>query len=125
MGEGFFDNGDSAGPVLLQHFIWFLGHPGTWITLLVWVLCLAGAIKLGRLIKRHGGSGWYAAFIAALLSFLIAYGYALKQAYDVFVKGAPFSESIQFLTWISLGLNAFALVSIVWIVADFLKRKRS
>ncbi len=125
MGETYSESGASFEPLFLEHLIWLLGHPGTWFTLLVWVLCFAGAIKLGGFIKRRKGSGCSAAFIAASLCLLIVYGYALKQAYEVFVRGAPFSDAIQLLNWINPGLSAFALVSLVWIAVDMLKRKRS
>ena len=120
-----FSGSDQAGdPVFFQHLIWLIGYPAVWFTLLAWALCIAGAFKLGRLIQGRYGKKGLVVYSLSILAFLAVYAWVLKSAYEVFVQGAAFSDDLVLLSWMSLAVNGLALGSAVWIIADFLRRRK-
>ena len=123
MNSDFFNLSAGGEPAALQHLIWLLGHPSTWVTILIWLLILIGFFKLARRLWRSRKWVWLGVFTIAAALALYVYIDLSIQAFDMYREGR--GDLVRKLRLAKRVIIIPGLGSGVWIIADILKSRRA
>ena len=123
MGEDFFESSGGGDPAFFQHLFWVLGHPETWLTLFLWIALLTAIVKIAKRLWLHRKRFWFGIFIAIVGAALTYYIWLSQNAFDLYVQGRV--DEIITLRYAKLGILLLSVFSLIWIVVDWLKSRRS
>ena len=123
MGEDFFENSGGGDPVAIQHLIWVLGHPETWLTLFLWIALLTAIVKIAKRLWRHQNRLWFGLFFVIVSAALTYYIWLSQNAFDLYVQGR--GHEFIALRYAKRGVLILSILSLIWIIADWLKSKQS
>ena len=118
-----FNSSGNGDPAAFQHLMWLLGHPSTWVTILIWLLILIGFFKLARRLWRARKWVWLAVFMIAAALALCVYIDLSAQAFDMYREGR--SDLVQKLRVAKRVIILLGIGSGIWVISDFLKSRRA
>lgn len=113
---GFFDAAQGGDPNAFEHFYWLMGHPETWLMLLVWAFILFAVIRVA--LKLFRARRIYVMFFFLAVVFGLAYFYVqlFKGGIDLFAAGeGRQAYQIRIANWIVLFMG---FASAVWLIFE-------
>jgi hypothetical protein len=103
--------------------IWVLGHPKTWLTLFLWITLLTAIVKIAKRLWTHGKWFWLMLFFVIVSAALTYYIWLSQNAFDLYVQGR--GHEFIALRYAKRGVLILSILSLIWIIADWLKSKQS
>lgn len=122
MQDSVFEPAGQGDPIYMQHLIWVLGQPETWITLFLYGCLLVGIVKMTRQLWRKKGRLWGLGFLSMVGLVLGYYTWLSVNALEFYRQGRG-SELVQ-LNIGKLIILGLSLSALVWIIISSIRKRR-
>jgi len=123
MQENVLDQASEGAPIYLQHLIWILGQPATWITLFLFGCLLIGIVKMAKRLWQR--KSWMCGFgFLCIVGLVLGYYIWLSVNAVEFYREGRGSELVQLkiAKQIIFGLS---LLSLVWIIISYVRKRKT
>ncbi|RKQ69029.1 hypothetical protein DES40_1808 [Litorimonas taeanensis] len=77
----------SERPLFFQHFLWIIGQPETWLTLLIWAVLIFGVAKGIRRLWKTGRKKWSVFLFIIAVTLLSYYIWLSVNAVSFYAEG--------------------------------------
>lgn len=113
-GTGFFDVSMGDDPSPMQHLYWLLGHPRSWLMILVWIFILSAAFMIARWLFKKRRIYSVFLFLAAVVGLAYIYWSLFSEGMTLYASGQGHAAyQIRIANWIVLFLG---FASAVWMI---------
>lgn len=113
-GTGFFDASLGDDLSSMQHLYWLLGHPRSWLMIIVWMFILIAAIMIARLLFKKRRIYSMFLFLVAVTSLAYIYWRLFSEGMVLYASGQGHEAyQIRIANWIVLFLG---FASAVWMI---------
>lgn len=106
----------------LQHIIWLLGHPSTWITFFLWAFIGIAIFKIAKRLLRARKTVRLVLFIAIVGIAVMSYIWLSRLAFQSYVEGLE--PEMLGLRFAKSAVILLSIMSAGWIISDWFKAKR-
>ena len=115
-GSDFFNADQGGDPAYFQHAFWLLGHPESWLFILILLINFGVMFVLSR--QSHFGKALSAIWLGAIL-------YAVVTKFRYFKTMEPIATpQTTLINFIHIGVTLIALFGCLWGVAKFINRQK-
>lgn len=123
MQDGFFEPASQGDPIYMQHLIWVLGQPETWVTFFLFGCLLIGIVKMAKRLWQRKSWMWGLGF---LLMVGLALGYYIWLSVNAveFYREGRGSELVQ-LKIAKQIIFGLPLLSLIWIIVTYVRRRKT